>query len=89
MLPVALAAPLREALLAADFTYDAISELLGPEAHQALSRNETTPGVRRTAGGDAWAGLQDAPVPGKPAVSLGMPSVGRPAAAAAVSACAT
>ena len=25
-----------------------------------------------------WAALQDAPVPGKPAVSLGMPSVGRP-----------
>jgi tRNA-2-methylthio-N6-dimethylallyladenosine synthase len=37
--------------------------------------------VRRTAGGDAWAALQDAPVPGKPAVSLGMPSVGQPAAA--------
>jgi tRNA-2-methylthio-N6-dimethylallyladenosine synthase len=34
--------------------------------------------VRRTAGGDAWASLQDAPVPGKPAVSLGMPSLGRP-----------
>ena len=39
--------------------------------------------VRRTAGGDAWAALQDAPVPGKPAVSrpgvsLGMPGVGRP-----------
>jgi tRNA-2-methylthio-N6-dimethylallyladenosine synthase len=34
--------------------------------------------VRRTAGGDAWAALQDAPVPGKPAVSLGMPSLGRP-----------
>ena len=36
--------------------------------------------VRRTAGGDAWAALQDAAVPGKPAVSLGMPSIGRPAA---------
>ncbi|MEO7421099.1 MAG: tRNA (N6-isopentenyl adenosine(37)-C2)-methylthiotransferase MiaB, partial [Ornithinibacter sp.] len=34
--------------------------------------------VRRTTGGDAWAGLQDAPVPGKPAVSLGMPVVGQP-----------
>jgi tRNA-2-methylthio-N6-dimethylallyladenosine synthase len=39
--------------------------------------------VRRTAGGDAWAALQDAPVPGKPAVSppavsLGMPAVGPP-----------
>ncbi|MGL5866463.1 MAG: tRNA (N6-isopentenyl adenosine(37)-C2)-methylthiotransferase MiaB [Dermatophilaceae bacterium] len=34
--------------------------------------------VRRTAGGDAWAALQGAPVPGKPAVALGMPSVGAP-----------
>jgi tRNA-2-methylthio-N6-dimethylallyladenosine synthase len=34
--------------------------------------------VRRTAGGDAWQALQEAPVPGKPAVSLGMPSIGRP-----------
>ncbi|HYN28998.1 MAG TPA: tRNA (N6-isopentenyl adenosine(37)-C2)-methylthiotransferase MiaB [Dermatophilaceae bacterium] len=34
--------------------------------------------VRRTAGGDAWAALQDAPVPGKPPVSLGMPSLGAP-----------
>ena len=38
--------------------------------------------VRRTAGGDAWESLQDAPVPGKPPVTLGMPSIGRPAAAA-------
>jgi tRNA-2-methylthio-N6-dimethylallyladenosine synthase len=36
--------------------------------------------VRRTSGGDAWAALQDAPVPGKPAVSLGMPSIGAPPA---------
>ncbi|WP_182378890.1 class I SAM-dependent methyltransferase [Nocardioides sp. WS12] len=57
MLPVALAAPLREALLAADFTYDAISELLGAEAHQALSRNETTPGLRRTTNDDPLATL--------------------------------
>ncbi|WP_460854166.1 DUF7059 domain-containing protein [Nocardioides montaniterrae] len=45
----ALAASLRTALEDADFTYDAVSELLGPEAHQALSRNETTPAYRRTA----------------------------------------
>ncbi len=32
--------------------------------------------VRRTAGGDAWAAAQDGPVPGKPPVSLGMPSLG-------------
>ncbi|MFW6868624.1 DUF7059 domain-containing protein [Nocardioides sp. CPCC 206347] len=57
MLPVALAAPLREALLAADFTYDAISELLGAEAHQALSRNETTPGLRRTTNDEPLATL--------------------------------
>ncbi|GAA4733263.1 tRNA (N6-isopentenyl adenosine(37)-C2)-methylthiotransferase MiaB [Pedococcus ginsenosidimutans] len=46
--------------------------------------------VRRTAGGDAWAATQDSPVPGKPAVSLGMPGVGRPAqqpAAPAAPAC--
>ena len=38
--------------------------------------------VRCTRGGDAWAALQDAPVPGKPAVSLGMPGVGAPVQAA-------
>ena len=40
--------------------------------------------VRRTAGGDAWAALQDAAVPGKPAVSLGLPSIGAPRGAGAV-----
>ncbi|MGN6750922.1 MAG: tRNA (N6-isopentenyl adenosine(37)-C2)-methylthiotransferase MiaB [Intrasporangium sp.] len=36
--------------------------------------------VRRSTGGDAWAALQDAPSgSGKPAVSLGMPSIGAPA----------
>ncbi|HJQ06705.1 MAG TPA: methyltransferase [Nocardioides sp.] len=44
-----LAARLRPALEAADFTYDAVSELLGEAAHAALSRNETTPALRRTA----------------------------------------
>jgi len=34
--------------------------------------------VRRTTGGDAWEALQDAPVRGKPPVSLGIPGVGRP-----------
>ena len=42
---------LRHALEAADFTYDTVADLLGPLAHQALARNETTPGLRRTAGG--------------------------------------
>jgi len=45
------AAPLREALQAADYTYDAVADLLGPTAHAALSRNETTPALRRTTGG--------------------------------------
>ncbi|ANH38011.1 Release factor glutamine methyltransferase [Nocardioides dokdonensis FR1436] len=40
---------LRDALVRADFTYDAVAELLGPRAHDALARNETTPGLRRTA----------------------------------------
>jgi tRNA-2-methylthio-N6-dimethylallyladenosine synthase len=43
--------------------------------------------VRRTAGGDAWEALQDAPVPGKPAVSLGMPGIGRPHEVAAAPVC--
>ncbi|MBR7744159.1 tRNA (N6-isopentenyl adenosine(37)-C2)-methylthiotransferase MiaB [Phycicoccus sp. BSK3Z-2] len=38
--------------------------------------------VRRTRGGDAWEALQGGAVPGKPAVSLGMPSVGAPATVA-------
>ncbi|HET8600042.1 MAG TPA: tRNA (N6-isopentenyl adenosine(37)-C2)-methylthiotransferase MiaB [Segeticoccus sp.] len=44
--------------------------------------------VRRSAGGDAWAALQDQPEPGRPKVSLGMPSLGKPAPlAAAAPAC--
>ncbi|QDO89276.1 tRNA (N6-isopentenyl adenosine(37)-C2)-methylthiotransferase MiaB [Ornithinimicrobium ciconiae] len=35
--------------------------------------------VRRTRGGDAWQALQDTPGSGRPAVSLGIPSIGRPA----------
>ncbi|NYG58968.1 protein-L-isoaspartate O-methyltransferase [Nocardioides daedukensis] len=46
-----LAARLRDALTSADFTYDGVAELLGPTAHQALSRNETVPGLQRTTGG--------------------------------------
>ncbi|HYF74581.1 MAG TPA: class I SAM-dependent methyltransferase [Nocardioides sp.] len=42
---------LRAALVMAGFTYDAVAEVLGPEAHAALARNETTPGLRRTGGG--------------------------------------
>ncbi len=39
------------ALAHADFTYDAVAELLGVRAHAALGRNETTPGLQRTGGG--------------------------------------
>lgn len=42
---------LRDALLAAEFTYDRVAALLGPAAHDALARNETTPALRRTGGG--------------------------------------
>jgi tRNA-2-methylthio-N6-dimethylallyladenosine synthase len=46
--------------------------------------------VRRTPGGDAWSALQDVPQgTGKPAVSLGMPSIGRPSAVAATAGCST
>src|SRR6476660_3791596 len=45
--------------------------------------------VRRTRGGDAWAALQDVPQgTGKPAVSLGMPSIGKPATAPTAPGCA-
>ncbi len=55
-------------------TYGAPHHLVADSAVQGGAYS-----VRRTAGGDAWASLQDAPVPGKPAVSLGMPSLGKPA----------
>jgi methylase of polypeptide subunit release factors len=42
---------LRDALLAADYTFDGVSSLLGRTAHAALHRNETTPALRRTGGG--------------------------------------
>lgn len=48
---------LRDALTAADFTYDAVADLLGSQAHEALARNETTPGLRRTRDGGALATL--------------------------------
>jgi tRNA-2-methylthio-N6-dimethylallyladenosine synthase len=44
--------------------------------------------VRRTAGGDAWEALQVIPGSGRPAVSLGMPSIGaRPPAPPAAATC--
>ncbi len=42
---------LRAALAQAGFTYDAVAEILGPRAHDALGRNETAPGLRATGGG--------------------------------------
>jgi hypothetical protein len=53
----ALPARLRDALVAADFTYDSVADLLGPVAHAALGRNETTPGLRRTTDGSPLATL--------------------------------
>jgi protein-L-isoaspartate O-methyltransferase len=44
---------LRGALVAAEFTVDAVRELLGEVADAALMRNETTPALRRTAGGSS------------------------------------
>ena len=48
---------LRDALVAADYTFGAVSGLLGPTAHAALGRNETTPGLRRTLDGSPLATL--------------------------------
>jgi methylase of polypeptide subunit release factors len=45
------AAPLRDELLAADFTADGCLELLGAVAYAALSRAETVPALRATRGG--------------------------------------
>jgi hypothetical protein len=49
--------PLRDALVAADFTYDGVAGQLGEAGHRALSRNETTPGLRRTTDGGPLATL--------------------------------
>jgi hypothetical protein len=51
LLTADLVARLREALTAAGFDYEGVAAALGPVAHAALSRNETTPGLRATAGG--------------------------------------
>jgi hypothetical protein len=48
---------LRAALVAADYTYDGVAELLGTTAHAALSRNETVPGLRRTKDGSPLSTL--------------------------------
>ena len=46
--PAEVVARLREALRTVDYGYDAVTALLGPTAHAALSRNETVPGLRAT-----------------------------------------
>ena len=48
---------LRDALRAADYTVQAVSELLGDSAHRALQRNETTPGLRATTDGSPLSTL--------------------------------
>ncbi len=48
---------LRDALTAAGYTFDGVSELLGPIAHAALGRNETTPGLRATTDGSPLSTL--------------------------------
>ncbi|MGZ8735886.1 MAG: DUF7059 domain-containing protein [Nocardioides sp.] len=50
-------ARLRSALEEVGFTYDAVAGLLGPTAHAALSRNETTPGLRATTDGSPLSTL--------------------------------
>jgi hypothetical protein len=57
LLPPDVVARLREALRACGYRYDGVAGLLGPTAHAALSRNETTPGLRATAGGSPLATL--------------------------------
>lgn len=48
---------LRESLLETGFTVDAVAALLGPTAHAALGRNQTTPGRLRTADGSPLSTL--------------------------------
>lgn len=57
LLPVDVVARLRSALEDVGFSYDAVAERLGPTAHAALSRNETTPGLRATDDGSPLSTL--------------------------------
>ncbi|MFI7318235.1 methyltransferase [Streptomyces venezuelae] len=52
-----VAAALRDALLAADFTADGLLELLGAPAYTALARSETVPALRATRGDGALSAL--------------------------------
>jgi SAM-dependent methyltransferase len=53
----AVAPRLRDALTAADYSVDAVGDLLGETARAALARNETTPALRRTTDGSPLATL--------------------------------
>jgi hypothetical protein len=54
---LSLARPLRDALVAADYTVDAVDALLGETAVAALRRRETTSALRRTTDGSPLATL--------------------------------
>src|SRR6478752_9989908 len=61
-------------MVTVDVTYGAPHHLVADSGVEG-----GTYAVRRTAGGDAWEALQDKGPAPKPAVSLGMPSLGQPA----------
>jgi len=61
-------------MVTVDVTYGAPHHLVADSGVEG-----GTYAVRRTAGGDAWEALQDKGPAPKPAVSLGMPSLGKPA----------
>ncbi len=91
VLPLDVVAGLRRALRATGYGYDAVAGLLGPTAHAALSRNETTPGLRATGGGSALETLVrlwvlQAPVPRRQA-DRALPGLVKPLTAAGLLAC--
>ncbi len=57
LLPTDVTDRLADALRAASFTAGGVHALLGPSAHAALGRNETTPAARAAAGGSPLAAL--------------------------------
>lgn len=57
MLTSELTAKLREALIEADFTVDAVATRIGAEAQRALMRNQTSPARRRTGDGSTLSTL--------------------------------
>jgi len=52
-LPSSAVSRIRDCLVATGYTNDGVADLLGPTASSALSRNETTPGLRATRDGSA------------------------------------